>query len=79
VSTGRNSPLKTYFLSRNRLLFARRNSSGLVKVISIGYILLIALPKNIFQLRDKANVRAYLDGVLWNFFGDQKFPAPTAK
>jgi GT2 family glycosyltransferase len=79
VSTGRNSPLKTYFLSRNRLLFARRNSSGLVKMISIIYILLIALPKNVFQLRDKANMRAYLDGVLWNFFGDQKFPAPTAK
>ncbi|MEI9917737.1 MAG: glycosyltransferase family 2 protein [Bacteroidota bacterium] len=80
VSTGRNSPLKTYFLSRNRLLFARRNSSGIVLLISILYIVFIALPKNIFQLRsDKANSRAYMRGVLWNFFGEQKFPAPMMK
>jgi GT2 family glycosyltransferase len=71
VSTGKNSPLKTYFLSRNRILFARRNSSGIVLVTAIVYMILISLPKNLIQIRDKANIKAYVKGVLWNFFGDR--------
>ena len=30
ISTGKESPLKIYYISRNRILFARRNYSGLV-------------------------------------------------
>jgi GT2 family glycosyltransferase len=44
-STGQNSPLKAYYLTRNRLLFARRNLSRLDRFLSIGYQLTIAIPK----------------------------------
>lgn len=44
-STGHNSPLKAYYLTRNRLLFARRNLIGLNYFLSIAYQLAIAIPK----------------------------------
>lgn len=44
-STGQNSPLKAYYLTRNRLLFAQRNLSRLDRFLSIGYQLTIAIPK----------------------------------
>lgn len=46
-STGSDSPLKTYYLSRNRLLYAWRNRKGLHRWIAIFYQLSVAIPKNI--------------------------------
>lgn len=38
-STGQASPLKTYYLVRNRLLFAKRNISGLPKYATYTYLI----------------------------------------
>lgn len=46
-STGQDSPLKVYYMTRNRLLFARRNLTGLARVLSIAYQVGIALPKGV--------------------------------
>lgn len=46
-STGANSPLKTYYITRNRLLYAWRNRQGITRMIAILYQLGIAIPKNI--------------------------------
>lgn len=46
-STGQNSPLKTYYLTRNRLLYTWRHRRGNTLFISLIYQLLIANPKNI--------------------------------
>ena len=48
-STGKDSPLKTYYLTRNRLLYAWRNRQGRTLYISILYQLLMANPKNIMM------------------------------
>lgn len=65
-STGQMSPLRTYYLTRNRLLYAKRNRKGLTKLLSYQYQLLIALPKNVladlFHLRFDL-CRAQLVGV----------------
>ncbi len=47
ATTGQQSPLKTYYLTRNRLHFARRNRRGTVRALSIGYQLAVALPKSL--------------------------------
>ncbi len=47
ATTGQQSPLRTYYLTRNRLLFARRNRRGAERLLSIGYQLGIALPKSL--------------------------------
>ncbi|MGL4780997.1 MAG: glycosyltransferase family 2 protein [Bacteroidales bacterium] len=44
-STGRNSKLKTYYLTRNRLMFAVRNRKGISKTGSLCYQFLLAFPK----------------------------------
>lgn len=46
-TTGADSPLKTYYLTRNRLLYAWRNRQGLTRSIAILYQLIIAVPKNL--------------------------------
>ncbi|MDD4823125.1 MAG: glycosyltransferase family 2 protein [Bacteroidales bacterium] len=48
-STGQNSPLRTYYLTRNRLLFAWRNRKGLTRMLSIIYQLFIVAPKDILR------------------------------
>lgn len=46
-STGRNSPLKSYYMSRNRLMFARRNNNTNTKWISYAYISLAIIVKDV--------------------------------
>ncbi len=48
-SVGENSPLKTFYLSRNRLLFAYRNRQGVTLCLSMAYLLLMALPQKICE------------------------------
>jgi GT2 family glycosyltransferase len=70
ISTGKESPLKTYYIARNRFLFARRNIKGINQFVTLTYLSLIAFPKGLLTYffkgrRDlvKATWRAYL----WNF------------
>lgn len=46
-STGQESPLKAYYMTRNRLLFARRNLTSRNRVLSIAYQVGIAIPKGV--------------------------------
>lgn len=67
ISTGKNSPLKTYYMNRNRLLFVRRNSSGITLLLAVIYFFLISLPKNTIKyLFDQKHLSALYRGVIWN-------------
>ncbi len=46
-TTGQNSPLKTYYLTRNRLLFVKRNIQGLRRYITYTYLLFVVAPRDI--------------------------------
>ncbi|MCC8187534.1 MAG: glycosyltransferase family 2 protein [Bacteroides sp.] len=46
-STGQESPLRTYYMTRNRLLYAWRNCGFIEKILSVCYQLLVAFPKNL--------------------------------
>jgi hypothetical protein len=46
-ATGQNSPLKTYYLTHNRLLFVKRNIQGLRRYITYTYLLLVVAPRDI--------------------------------
>lgn len=48
-STGQESPLKTYYLTRNRLLFVKRNKHRLEKAISYAYLVLIVATRDIIK------------------------------
>lgn len=70
ISVGKESALKTYFMTRNRMLFIRRNTSHLNTLLFTIYYLLFAIPKQVFIYIIKGRsdlVKATLKGVSWNF------------
>jgi len=65
-STGQQSYLRTFYLTRNRLLYAWRNRYGITRWISILYQLAIAAPKNIlvFLLKGRTDLsKAIFNGI----------------
>ena len=44
-TTGRESPLRTYYLTRNRLLFGWRNRRGAARLLTVLYQCGVAAPK----------------------------------
>jgi hypothetical protein len=70
ISTGIDSPLKVFYINRNRLVFARRNCKGFRKALAVLYLSLIAFPKAVlsYLIKGKFDLakcvwRAYF----WNF------------
>lgn len=48
-STGQGSPLRTFYITRNRLLFVKRNIRGIEKYLSYAYLVGIVAPKDILK------------------------------
>lgn len=48
-STGQNSPLRTYYITRNRLLLVKRNWTGLSKYLSYCYLMALVVPRDILK------------------------------
>jgi GT2 family glycosyltransferase len=82
VTTGRMSPLKIYYLNRNRILYMRRNIHGKTAFISTIYQLLMAIPKNMLVFLFKGQLKlfcAYKNAVLWhlkNIFNKEIHDSP---
>jgi GT2 family glycosyltransferase len=69
LTVKKHSPLKTYFINRNRILFMRRNLSWFYRIISTLYLVFISIPKNALTFlikREFKHLRAYLDAIIWN-------------
>lgn len=67
---GKESTLKTYYLTRNRILFMRRNKNILKYFLFIFYFICVALPKNIFAFllkKKPKHLSVFLWAVAWNF------------
>ena len=48
-STGKNSPLKTYYVTRNRFLFSRRNSKPLIRCFTFFHLLMLVGTRDIIM------------------------------
>jgi len=69
LSTGKESPLKAYYINRNRILFARRNVRKGLRWITILYLFtLVPLNLSLRYLRHKQFdlLKETWKGVLWN-------------
>ncbi len=69
VSTGRVSPLKTYYLNRARMIYTRRNIHGINLIIALSYQFFMAAPKNLFSYIIKGRIdlfRAYGKAIFWS-------------
>lgn len=66
-STGQNSPLRTYFMTRNRLLLVKRNWRGIYKYFAYCYLMCIVAPRDLFKYAFKGRYdlsRAACKGVI---------------
>ncbi len=69
MSVGKRSTLKTYYMTRNRVLFMRRNTSGLTKASWLLFFISVTLPKNFITYllkRDIEHLRAFWNALRWN-------------
>ena len=70
VSTGKTSPLKTYYLNRNRIYFMRRNRSALEVMAFYCFLLIFTIPKNLLLFAVKGqwdHFKAFSRAIKWNF------------
>ncbi|MEI7490924.1 MAG: glycosyltransferase family 2 protein [Bacteroidota bacterium] len=68
ITTGTMSPLKIYYLNRNRLLYLRRNVHGPLFILALIYQFLVAVPKNILVFLMKGQFKlfkAYKNAIGW--------------
>lgn len=69
LSIGKKSPLKTYFYTRNRILFMKRNYEGATLLAFYLFMFLVALPKSVLQhlmKRQGRHLKSLIDAILWN-------------
>jgi GT2 family glycosyltransferase len=45
ISTVKESPFQIFYLTRGRIMYARRNNKGLIKILSTLYLYTVAIPK----------------------------------
>jgi GT2 family glycosyltransferase len=79
ISVGKMSTLKTYYLTRNRILFMRRNARKLQLFIFILFLILFTIPKNtivyLFK-KEKKHLEVFIKAILWNY-KDQRKEKPS--
>lgn len=69
VSVGKQSVLKAYYMTRNRLIYIRRNVRGVTYFISLLYFCFFTFPKNVITYLFKGEgklLSAFLKGTFWN-------------
>lgn len=71
ISTGKASPLKTYFQTRNRILFMRRNVRGIRKIAFLLFFTFLAFPKSLLGFLMKGEMDhfySFWNGAIWNLY-----------
>ncbi len=70
MTTGKSSPFKTFYHTKNRILFMRRNMKPFSLFIFLSYFTLLTIPKNTltFLLKgQKEHLRSFWKGIFWHF------------
>lgn len=69
MTTGKMSPMKTYYLTRNRILFMRRNMPSFNFIIFISFFILLTIPKHTIIYLVKGQTQhliSFWKGILWH-------------
>lgn len=69
ISVGKNSPVKEYFMNRNRILFIRKNAPFLKAIIFYIYFVLVVSPRNVINyIKDQRFnfINLLLRAIWWN-------------
>ena len=74
-STGQNSPLRTYYITRNRLLLVKRNWKGFTKFLSYCYLIILVSTRDIIKNAIKGHfiqIKAIIKGIF--DFNNSQYP-----
>ncbi|MEP6675800.1 MAG: glycosyltransferase family 2 protein [Ferruginibacter sp.] len=74
MSVGKTSTLKIYYLTRNRILYMRRNTNAWQFLVFALFFIFFAMPKAIIKFlfsRQFKHLKAYLRGASWNLTGSK--------
>ncbi len=77
MSMGKESPLKVYYMARNRLFFTRRNGTWLQLVVFIGFFSFLTIPKTVLKFslkKEWKHLKAFVNGVTWNLKNSKYSP-----
>ncbi|WP_205686179.1 glycosyltransferase family 2 protein [Chitinophaga costaii] len=69
ISIGKDNPVKVYYLTRNRILYMRRNTNPAQLSLFLLFFTFVSLPKGIVRYAVKgqfAHLRSFLKGTFWN-------------
>lgn len=70
MATVKNSPFQIFYLTRGRILYARRNNKGFIKFLSLFYLYFVAVPKQAVQYLLKRQFNLFiasLKAVWWHW------------
>lgn len=76
MTTGKSSPFKTFYHTRNRILFMRRNMRTLNYLTFLLYFTFFTIPKNTVTFiakGQKEHLRSFWKGILWHFNSNISF------
>lgn len=74
MSVGKNSLLKEYYMTRNRILFIRRNAPLFPRIVFYFHFLFLVIPRNLLGYLIEGSwghARQFLRGIWWNL-GNEK-------
>lgn len=77
LSVGKTNPMKTYYHTRNRILYMRRNAGFVPLLVFSLYFSLFAIPKNILGYlakRQFKHLRYFIKGAAWNLYSSSHSP-----
>jgi GT2 family glycosyltransferase len=70
MTTGKMSPLKTFYLTRNRILFMRRNVPLVSFLVFVSFFMCFTIPKHTFTFLvkgQKQHLKSFWKGIMWHF------------
>ncbi|EMR03044.1 glycosyltransferase family 2 protein [Cesiribacter andamanensis] len=70
ITMGKESPMKAYYHTRNRILFMRRNTKSYQFAFFLAFVGLFVIPKSLLKYtinRQPEHLRSFVRGLMWNF------------
>lgn len=70
ITMGKESPMKAYYHTRNRILFMRRNTKKHQFAFFLAFVSLFVIPKSLLKYtvkRQPEHLKSFIKGLMWNF------------
>ncbi len=77
ISMGKQSPIKVHFMTRNRILYMRRNANLAQFAVFIGFFSFLTVPKTVLKFiknKQYGHLKSFIKGITWNLTTSKRSP-----